>query len=62
MGYIFNVGDVVEVVCEDSFFVGIQGIIKDVLVNEHNDTVYGVEDMFESELMYFLAKDLKEVK
>lgn len=60
MGYIFNIGDRVEIVCEDSF-VGMQGIIKDVLVNGRNDTVYGV-DMFEGGLIYFLARDLKEVK
>ena len=60
MGYIFNVGDVVEVMANDSFD-GLQGVVMDVIVGGDSNTMYGV-NLYESRLIYFLAKELKEVK
>ena len=60
MGYIFNVGDLVEVMANDSFD-GLQGVVTDVIVGGDSNTMYGV-NLYESRLIYFLAKELKEVK
>lgn len=47
MKYIFNVGDIVEVVDdvnnEHKQMVGIIGIIQDVIVGSDNNTLYGIE-------------------
>ena len=60
MGYMFNVGDVVEVMANDDFN-GLQGVVTDVIVGGDNNTMYGV-NLYESRLIYFLARELKEVK
>lgn len=60
MGYIFNVGDVVEVMADD-IFDGLHGVVTDVIVGGDSNTMYGV-NLYESRLIYFLAKELKEVK
>lgn len=61
MGYIFNVGDVVEVIDIDEVFRGMKGVVKDVIVGGDSNTMYGV-DLYEDRLVYFLAKELKEVE
>lgn len=47
MKYIFNVGDIVEVVDdvnnEHKQMVGIIGIVQDVIVGSDNNTLYGIE-------------------
>ena len=47
MEYIFNVGDVVEVIDdvnnENKQMVGITGIVRDVIVGSDSNTLYGIE-------------------
>ena len=49
----FDLNDHVEVLGNS-----MRGVIKDIFVREDSNTVYGLEVMGESELMYFVAADI----
>lgn len=60
----FDLNDNVKVVYDklegnDSFVVGLEGIIEDVAVDDYNETVYGVKIEGYLDLMYFLAIELE---
>ena len=64
MGYIFDLGDVVEVVREQEggeHRLGMKGVIKDVLVDFNGNTIYGV-DLYEARLLYYMAIEIKKVE
>jgi hypothetical protein len=44
---------------DDSLFIGLEGTIEDVDVNEYNETVYGVRIEGFLDLLYFLAIELE---
>ena len=60
----FDLNDNVKVVYDklegnDSFVIGLEGIIEDVSVDDYNETVYGVRIEGLLDLMYFLAIELE---
>ena len=64
MGYIFDLGDVVEVVREQEggeHRLGMKGVIKDVLVDFNGNTIYGV-DLYEARFLYYMAIEIKKVE
>ena len=64
MGYIFDLGDVVEVIREQEggeHRLGMKGVIKDVLVDFNGNTIYGV-DLYEARLLYYMAIEIKKVE
>ena len=61
---IFDLNDEVKVVYdkfdgEESLFIGLEGKIEDVDVNDYNETVYGVRIEGFLDLLYFLAIELE---
>lgn len=61
---IFDLNDNVKVIYdkfdgEESWFIGMEGVIEDVTVNEYNETVYGLKTENNEELLYFLAIELE---
>ena len=64
MGHIFDLGDVVEVIREQEggeHRLGMKGVIKDVLVDFNDNTIYGV-DLYEARLLYYMAIEIKKVE
>jgi hypothetical protein len=60
----FDLNDNVKVIydkfdSEESWFIGMEGVIEDVTVNEYNETVYGLKTENNEDLLYFLAIELE---
>lgn len=64
MNWMYNIGDVVEVVREQEggeHRLGMKGVVKDVLVDFNGNTIYGV-DLYEDSFIYYMAIELKSVE
>ena len=64
MGWMYNIGDVVEVVREQEggeHRLGMKGVVKDVLVDFNGNTIYGV-DLYEDSFIYYMAIELESVE
>lgn len=64
MNWMYNIGDVVEVVREQEggeHRLGMKGVVKDVLVDFNGNTIYGV-DLYEDSFVYYMAIELESVE
>lgn len=64
MNWMYNIGDVVEVVREQEggeHRLGMRGVVKDVLVDFNGNTIYGV-DLYEDSFIYYMAIELESVE
>lgn len=64
MNWMYNIGDVVEVVKEQEggeHRLGMKGVVKDVLVDFNGNTIYGV-DLYEDSFVYYMAIELESVE
>lgn len=64
MNWMYNIGDVVEVVKEQEggeHRLGMKGVVKDVLVDFNGNTIYGV-DLYEDSFIYYMAIELESVE
>lgn len=64
MNWMYNIGDVVEVVREQEggeHRLGMKGVVKDVLVDFNGNTIYGV-DLYEDSFIYYMAIELESVE
>ena len=44
---------------EESLYIGLEGVVEDVDVNDYNETVYGLRIEGYEDLLYFLAVELE---
>ena len=64
MNWMYNIGDVVEVIKEQEggeHRLGMRGVVKDVLVDFNGNTIYGV-DLYEDSFIYYMAIELESVE
>ena len=64
MNWMYNIGDVVEVVKEQEggeHRLGMKGVVKDVLVDFNGNTIYGV-DLYEDSFIYYMAIELESAE